>query len=68
MLAVLFAHIKRGHRIQNLDQDWELPRPSFECNVPPQLNTQRRIAQYLDEKTVLIDGLIQKKQETPRTA
>lgn len=54
-----FPHIKQSIGIQNLDQASFL---NIRINVP-QLNTQRRIEEYLDHKTVLIDELIKKKRE-----
>ena len=53
-----YPHIKQSTGIQNLDLasflDIKVKMPSLE--------TQRRIAQFLDEKTARIDGLIEKKR------
>ena len=54
-----FPHLKQSIGIQNLDQASFL---DTRINVPP-LNTQRLIARYLNEKTVLIDRLIAKKRK-----
>ena len=54
-----FPHIKQSTGIQNLDLDSFL---NIRVRIPP-LDTQRRIAQFLDEKTARIDTLIEKKRE-----
>lgn len=54
-----FPHIKQSIGIQNLDLVSFL---NVRINIPP-IDTQRRIAQFLDEKTARIDVLIEKKQE-----
>ena len=48
-----------GTTFVELSRD-ELAAVPFEC---PPLDTQRRIARFLDEKTARIDGLIQQKRE-----
>lgn len=53
-----YPHLKQSTGIQNLDLGSFL---DIKVNVPP-LETQRRIAQFLDEKTARIDGLIGKKR------
>ena len=54
-----FPHLKQSTGIQNLDIASFL---NLRVIIPP-LDTQRRIARFLDEKTVRIDGLIEKKRE-----
>ena len=54
-----FPHIKQSTGIQNLDLDSFL---NIRVRIPP-LDTHRRIAQFLDEKTARIDTLIEKKRE-----
>lgn len=41
----------------------QVPRSMSQAVPAPPLNTQRRIARFLDEKTARIDGLIKKKRE-----
>lgn len=53
-----YPHLKQSTGIQNLDLGSFL---DIKVDVPP-LETQRRIAQFLDEKTARIDGLIEKKR------
>lgn len=53
-----FAHLKQSTGIQNLDLGSFL---NIKVRFPP-LETQRRIARFLDEKTARIDGLIEKKR------
>ena len=54
-----FPHLKQSTGIQNLDLANFL---NIRVSIPP-LDTQRRIARFLDEKTARIDGLIEKKRE-----
>ena len=54
-----FPHLKQSIGIQNLDLASFL---DIRISVP-ELNTQRRIAQYLDDKIARIDRLIEKKRE-----
>ena len=54
-----FPNLKQSTGIQNLDLVNFL---NVRVSIPP-LGTQRRIARFLDEKTVRIDGLIEKKRE-----
>ena len=54
-----FPHLKQSTGIQNLDLASFL---DIRVRVPS-LDTQRRIAQFLDEKTARIDRLIAKKRE-----
>ena len=54
-----FPHLKQSTGIQNLDVSSLL---NLRVIIPP-LDTQRRIARFLDEKTARIDGLIEKKRE-----
>ncbi len=54
-----YAHIRQTTGIQNLDLPSIL---NIRVQLPP-LDTQRRIARFLDEKTARIDGLIEKKRE-----
>lgn len=53
-----YPHLKQSTGIQNLDLASFL---DIKVDIPP-LKTQRRIAQFLDEKTARIDGLIEKKR------
>lgn len=53
-----FPHLKQSTGIQNLDLGSFL---NIGVSIPP-LETQRRIAWFLDEKTARIDGLIEKKR------
>lgn len=53
-----YPHIKQSTGIQNLDLASFL---DIKVKIPA-LETQRRIAQFLDEKTARIDGLIEKKR------
>jgi len=53
-----YPHIKQSTGIQNLDLASFL---DIKVKIPS-LETQRRIAQFLDEKTTRIDGLIEKKR------
>ena len=53
-----FPHLKQSTGIQNLDLANFL---NIRVSIPP-LDTQRRIARFLDEKTARIDGLIEKKR------
>ena len=53
-----FPHLKQSTGIQNLDIASFL---NVRVVIPP-LDTQRRIAHFLDEKTARIDGLIEKKR------
>lgn len=52
-----FPHLKQSTGIQNLDLGSFL---NIRVNIPP-LETQRRIARFLEERTAQIDGLIEKK-------
>ena len=53
-----FPHLKQSTGIQNLDLASFL---NIRVRIPT-LDTQRRIARFLDEKTARIDGLIEKKR------
>ena len=53
-----FPNLKQSTGIQNLDLASFL---DIRVRIPP-LDTQRRIARFLDEKTARIDGLIEKKR------
>ena len=53
-----FPHLKQSTGIQNLDIASFL---NLRVIIPP-LDTQQRISRFLDEKTVRIDGLIEKKR------
>ncbi|NVN05739.1 restriction endonuclease subunit S [Asaia spathodeae] len=53
-----YPHIKQTTGIQNLDMASFL---NTRVTLPP-LDTQKRIATFLDEKTAQIDGLIEKKR------
>ncbi len=53
-----FAHLKQSTGIQNLDLASYL---NIRVCIPP-LETQQRIARFLDEKTARIDRLIEKKR------
>ena len=53
-----FPHIKQSIGIQNLDLGSFL---NIRVRIPP-LDTQRRIARFLDDKTSCIDALIEKKR------
>ena len=53
-----FPHLKQSTGIQNLDLGSFL---NIRVRIP-ELNTQQRIARYLDEKTAQIDALIEKKR------
>ena len=54
-----FPHLKQSTGIQNLDLVSFL---DVRVSIPP-LDTQKQIAQFLDEKTARIDELIEKKRE-----
>ena len=54
-----FPHLKQSTGIQNLDLANFL---NVRVSIPP-LDSQRRIARFLDEKIAQIDGLIEKKRE-----
>ena len=54
-----FPHLKQSTGIQNLDLASFL---DIQVTIPP-LDTQQRIARFLDEKTARIDALIEKKRE-----
>lgn len=53
-----YPHIKQSTGIQNLDLSSFL---DTKVDIPP-LKTQKHIAQFLDQKTAQIDGLIEKKR------